>query len=238
MSDIIALSNVKKDYPASSAPALKSINLTVAAGKFIVLVGPSGCGKTTLISIIAGLETATSGEVHKPDSVAMMFQGGALLPWFTVWQNIAIVLKAQGLSKSVVEQRTREHIETVGLDEFKHKFPRELSGGQRQRVGLARALAVDPEVLVLDEPFSALDIETTELLHQDLLRVWRATGKTVVMVSHSIEEAVTLADAVILMKQGSIEAQFDLKSIPRPRREQAADFIREVQTIRQAFLAS
>jgi len=237
LSEIIRLEDVKKTYPAATEPALKGIDLVIEAGKFVVIVGPSGCGKSTLINIITGLEKASSGTVDTPANVSMVFQSGALLPWFTVWQNVEVVLKARQLKADAVAHTAEHFINLVGLAEFRNKYPRELSGGQKQRVGLARALAVDPELLVLDEPFSALDIITTEFLHKDLIKIWRQTGKTVLMVSHSIEEAVTLADEVILMKEGHIKAVFDLKTIPRPRREQATDFIREVQKIRKMFLA-
>lgn len=237
MSEQVKVTGLRKDYSGQTEPALKNVNLSVQPGRFVIIVGPSGCGKSTLINIICNLEEASSGDVDRPESVAMVFQSGALLPWFSAWQNVALVLEAKGLHQGAIDRATNDHLNLVGLGEFKHKYPRELSGGQRQRVGLARALAVDPELLVLDEPFSALDIQTTEYLHQDLLKIWQATGKTILMVSHSIEEAVTLADEVVLMKRGGVEKVFDLSAIPRPRREQATDFIREVQKIRQAFLA-
>lgn len=236
MSKIIELKDVHKTYPSVKKEALRGVNLLAVEGEFLVLVGPSGCGKSTLIKLIAGLEEVSSGEIERPDHVAMVFQSGALFPWLSVKQNVAIVLEVKGVAPAQITRRVNRYLEMVGLTEFAQKYPRELSGGQRQRVGLARALAVDPEVLVLDEPFAALDIRTTEMLHQDLLKIWQETKKTIVMVSHSIEEAVTLADQVVLMNGGKIARTYNLTDMPRPRREQAESFIQQVQAIRKDFL--
>jgi NitT/TauT family transport system ATP-binding protein len=237
LSKVIELAGVQKTYPGVGHPALHPVDFLAVAGEFIVLIGPSGCGKSTLIKIITGLEEASAGTVKKPDNVAMVFQAGALFPWLTVAGNIEIVLQARQMSPGQIKRIVRKQLELVGLADFADKYPRELSGGQRQRVGLARALAVDPEVLVLDEPFAALDIKTTEMLHQDLLTIWEATKKTIVMVSHSIEEAVTLADRIILMNAGRIVRTYHLADMPRPRREQAHSFIEQVQSIRRDFLS-
>lgn len=236
MSNVIAMNGVSKVYPRAAAPSLNDINLEIAQGEFVAFVGPSGCGKSTLIKIISGLEQATTGQVETPESVAMVFQSGALFPWLTIAQNVDLVLRAKGVGSAGRKRKVHIYLEMVGLLGFADKYPRELSGGQRQRVGLARALSVDPEVLVLDEPFAALDIKTTEMLHQDLLGIWKETGKTILLVSHSIEEAVTLADRVVLMNAGHITNVFDLSAIARPRREQAHNFIEEVQRIRSDFL--
>ena len=237
MSKVIELAGVQKTYPGVSRPTLHGINFLAVAGEFIVLIGPSGCGKSTLIKILTGLEKATVGTVQRPDNVAMVFQAGALFPWLTVAQNLEIVLRARQVAPRQATREIRRQLETVGLAKFAGKYPRELSGGQRQRVGLARALAVEPDVLVLDEPFAALDINTTEMLHQDLLGIWEKTQQTVVMVSHSIEEAVTLADRIVLMNAGRIVRTYHLADMPRPRREQAHSFIEQVQAIRRDFLA-
>jgi NitT/TauT family transport system ATP-binding protein len=236
MKMVIQLKDVHKQYPHVSGQALRGVDLQVFAGEFLVLVGPSGCGKSTLIKLITGLELATSGEVERPEAVSMVFQSGALFPWLSAAGNIEIALQAKGLSPALIRRKTRQYLQMVGLQELSSKFPRELSGGQRQRVGLARALAVDPQVLVLDEPFAALDIKTTESLHQDILEIWRQTGMTIVMVSHSIEEAVTLADRVVLMTEGKIARQYEMTELPRPRREQAESFIHEVHLVRDDFL--
>lgn len=237
MSKIIELKGAGKTYPGVSHPSLVDIDLLAVTGEFIVLVGPSGCGKSTLAKLVTGLEEATAGTVDRPDRVSMVFQSGALFPWLSVTQNVAIALESAGESGSHIKRRCRKYLEMVGLTQFAGKYPRELSGGQRQRVGLARALAVEPEVLVLDEPFAALDIKTTAYLHDDLLRIWEETNQTILMVSHSIEEAVTLADRIILMNGGRIARSYNVADMERPRREQAETFIHQVQTIRRDFLA-
>ncbi|MFI5240132.1 MAG: ABC transporter ATP-binding protein [Candidatus Saccharimonadia bacterium] len=236
MNSIISLAKVSKRYSESVENALSQISLDVASGEFLVLVGPSGCGKSSLIKIIAGLEHASSGEISVPPKVSMVFQAGALFPWLSVADNLGIVLAAQKLPHNQIIQKINQYLELVNLREFSDKYPRELSGGQRQRVGIARALAIEPEVLILDEPFSALDIKTTEDLHNDLLRIWELTHQTIVMVSHSIEEAVTLADRIVLMDSGKIIQTFDLSQLKRPRREQATQFISDVQTVRRKLL--
>ncbi len=235
-SAIIEFNGVGKTYPTGEHAALTSVDLLIQQGSFTALIGPSGCGKSTAIKLIAGLEGATSGTVVRPDTVAVVFQSGALLPWLTAAQNMELVLKERSLTPSQIKRKTRIYLEMVGLDELADKHPRLLSGGQRQRVGLARALAVEPQVLVLDEPFAALDIRTTDQLHQDLLKIWRDFDQTVVMVSHSIDEAVTLADRIILMNNGKIARSYDLTDMPRPRREQAHTFIEQVHAIRSDFI--
>ncbi len=227
-----------KTYPGTDHPALNEINFTGFEGEFIVLVGPSGCGKSTLIKLVAGLETESAGVVMRPKNVSMVFQSGALFPWLTVSENVEIVLAAKGASLAQRRRKTRLYLEMTGLSDYAAKRPRELSGGQRQRVGIARALAVDPQVLVLDEPFAALDIATTEHLHKDLLKIWKETKQTILMVSHSVEEAVTLADRVVLMSAGHIVKQYELSELKRPRREQAERFIRDVQEIRKDLLVA
>jgi len=231
---MIVFDQVNKTYP-DNTQALKEVSFEVADGEFFCIVGPSGCGKSTILKIIASLETVTSGQVQKPANISMAFQSGALLPWLNVFDNVALGLEAQGLDRGKTQEKTEKYIAMVELQDFKLKLPRELSGGQRQRVGLARALAVDPQVLLLDEPFSALDTITADELHQDLIKIWQATRKTIVMVSHSLEEAVTLADRIMLIKNGQVEEFFQIR-LPYPRREQAHSFIEEVHKIRKEFL--
>ncbi len=232
---IIQFNHVSKAFDAGRAIALSDISFEVSKGNFVCIVGPSGCGKSTVLKIIAGLEVQSSGEVKTPGNVAMVFQNGALLPWLTVFENVAFGLVDKGYAKRHIELEVVKYIEMMGLQNHTTKYPRELSGGQRQRVGIARALAVKPETLILDEPFSALDTATTEELHRDLLKIWRDTGQTIVMVSHSIEEAVNLADKIILMQNRELKREFFI-SLPRPRREQASAFMQEVQEIRKSFL--
>ena len=163
----------------------------------------------------------------------MAFQSGALFPWLTVFENAALGLRQMGASESEVSRVVEKNLRAMNMHAFESKYPADLSGGQRQRVGIARALAVDPEVLLLDEPFSALDPKTTAELHDDIIAIWRETKKTVVMVSHLIEEAVSLADRVILMRDGTVDSVFPV-DLPYPRRE-SENFHRDVMRIRREF---
>lgn len=219
----IELKNVTKFYPAETKPAIKDITLVIEDGEFFCLFGPSGCGKTTVLKVIVGLEKPTEGEVIAPEHISMVFQSGALLPWLTVEENTAFGLKMLGGSKEKISRLTREYLEMVKLSNFAQKYPRELSGGQRQRVGIARALATEPQVLLLDEPFSALDPMTTEELHKDLLKIWQQTKITVVMVSHLVEEAVFLSDRIGVIVGGSIKNIIDVP-LKRPRDIYDKDF--------------
>jgi NitT/TauT family transport system ATP-binding protein len=225
LTKIIEFNNVFRIYKAAKVTAIADVNFEVFAGEFFCLVGPSGCGKSTILRLIGGIETQSSGTIEKPNEVSMVFQSGALLPWMTVEENVSLVNKVKGLNTLKIEEQTSKYLRMVDLEAFRFRYPRELSGGQRQRVGIARALAVEPKVLLLDEPFSALDPVTTDELHECLLKVWQETGKTIVMVSHSIEEAVFLSDRIAVMKQGSIKEilSVDLK---RPRNDEAKEFLK------------
>ncbi len=246
---ILSLQKVSKLYTNSefssqktnTALAVQEVSLSVMPHEFVCLIGPSGCGKSTILKIIAGLDTPTEGQVVVPvaDSpeateISMVFQNGALLPWLSAYDNVAFGLRAHSIDEKEVEKRCHKYLEMVGLTDKAKKYPRELSGGQRQRVGLARALAVEPKILLLDEPFSALDPKTTDELHKDILKIWKDSTLTVVMVSHLIEEAVSLADRVILMKEGRIEEIYPIP-FPYPRREQGLPFHEQVQKIRTRF---
>jgi NitT/TauT family transport system ATP-binding protein len=250
---IISFENVTKIYRPLRETALLNVNFSVSSGEFVCLVGASGGGKTTILKIIAGLEKQTFGKVTKPDNVSMVFQSGAVLPWLSVFDNIALPLQVQKNPATSAEKSTKkpenktarksdseirkivdEQMKIMGLSEFAQKLPSELSGGQRQRVGIARALAVNPDVLLLDEPFSALDAKTTSELHADLLKIWKETGKTIVMVSHLIEEAVSLSSRVLLVKNKKIAHEFPI-NFPYPRREQQENFMNEVTKIRKEF---
>ena len=186
--------------------AVDGVSCEIADGEFVAVVGPSGCGKTTFLNAIDGLLPITSGAlaldgrpiVGPGHDRAMVFQQPSLLPWRTVMGNIAYGLELQGVSKPEAQDRARRFVELVGLHGFEESFPLELSGGMQQRVNLARALAVDPEVLLLDEPFAALDAQTRETMQHELLRVWNETRKTAVFITHDIVEAVYLADRVIV----------------------------------------
>ena len=192
--------------------------------------------KTTVLKIISGIEKETSGTVTRPDHVAMVFQTGALFPWLTALQNVALAMRMSQGTNASFEKESIRYLEMVKLGTLASKYPRELSGGKRQRVGIARALAVNPRVLLLDEPFSALDAKTTEELHKDIIAIWKETKKTIVMVSHLIEEAVALGDEVILMKHFEVVDRFSI-TLPRPWRENAVEFSREVTNVRNAFFA-
>ncbi len=234
MQPVIDFTGVGKTYPHELKPAIHDVSFTVAQGEFVCLIGASGGGKTTVLKLIAGLEEATAGKVKRPEKVAMSFQLGALLPWLTVYENVAFGLRGTSMHEETIMRIVDQQLRTVNMFDFRAKFPADLSGGQRQRVGIARALAVDPVVLLLDEPFSALDAKTTAELHDDLIKIWRETKKTIVMVSHLIEEAVSLADRVILFRDGTIDSIFKI-DLPYPRREQAESFMHDVSHIRREF---
>jgi NitT/TauT family transport system ATP-binding protein len=227
----ITFARVSKSYGRSPEHAVSDFSLSVLEGEFFCLVGPSGCGKSTVLKMIAGIERPSAGELHKPEHVGMVFQSYALLPWLTVADNVAFAARMQRFSNEKIRDITDRYLKMVHLEGMREKYPRELSGGQRQRVGIARALAVEAGVLLLDEPFSALDPVITDELHDDLLEIWGATKKTVVMVSHHYEEAVTLADRVGMMRNGTLERIIPI-ALTRPRREESAEFAAIVKQLR------
>lgn len=212
--------------------ALKEINCKVEEGEFVCIVGPSGCGKTTLLKLIAGLENPTSGTLDRRGSVAMVFQNGALLPWLNVEDNVGFGLKMKGCDRKLIRKEVKQYLQMVGLSSLVRQMPRDLSGGQRQRVGIARALIVQPKTLLLDEPFSALDTITTDELHADLLAIWSVLKPTVVMVSHSIEEAVLLADRILVMKDGEIKQTVEIV-FSRPRLTHQTGYVIAVDKIKK-----
>ncbi len=230
---IIIFDRVSKTY-AESDVALVEASFSIAYGAFACIVGPSGGGKSTVLKIIAGLEDPSSGNVVTPDAVSMVFQSGVLLPWLSACGNVALPLEARGMDRKKAATQARKHLRLLGLRGLEEKMPRELSGGERQCVSIARALAVNPAVLLLDDPFSSLDPVTTEELHRDIVRIWRETGKTIVMVSHSIEEAVALGTQITLIKDHTAKKTFDI-DLPYPRREHMTGFSRDVAHIRKEF---
>jgi NitT/TauT family transport system ATP-binding protein len=204
--------------------ALDRVSLEVEAGEFLCLVGPSGSGKSTLLRVCAGLIPPTSGEVtiqaDRPGAplTAMVFQEHALLPWRTVRDNVVFGLENRGVPRKEREARTQEMLALVGLTAFAGAYPHQLSGGMKQRVGIARALANDPEVLLMDEPLAALDAQTRTLMQEELLRIWAGLGKTVIYVTHSIEEALLLGDRIALLtaRPGRVKRLFRV-DLGRPR---------------------
>jgi len=232
----IVLKSVSKSYVTPPVLVVKEVSLAIRKGEFFCLIGPSGCGKSTVIKMIAGIEAPTSGTIERPARLGMVFQSYALLPWLTVEDNVSFAAKMQGFAPDKVAAVTAHYLRMVHLETFTERYPRELSGGQRQRVGIARALAVEPNVLLMDEPFSALDPVMTDQLHDDVLRIWGETGKTIVMVSHNFAEAVRLADRVGIIKDGRLEGIVDLK-LPRPRQEDDAAFTAEVHNLRKRLEA-
>ncbi|MEW6152715.1 MAG: ABC transporter ATP-binding protein [Actinomycetota bacterium] len=217
----ISLRGVSKAFGRGEAAvvALDRIELEVGRGEFVCLVGASGCGKSTSLNLIAGLEPQTVGEVHVEGRTAFLFQEAALFPWLTVLDNVALPLRLAGQGRRERHQRADELLAMVHLEGQGRRRPHELSGGMRQRAALARALAQDAEVLLMDEPFGALDAMTRDLLHDELERLWSATGLTVVFVTHNVREAARLSDRIVLLTSlpGRVAEIFPV-AIPRPRR--------------------
>lgn len=195
----VRLSHVTKRF-GTGPVVLDDVSLEIAPGEFVCLLGASGCGKSTLLNLIAGLEPLTSGDIETPSSgAAVMFQESALMPWLTARKNVELALRLRGVPRGRRREEAQRLLATVNLAEAGDKRPHELSGGMRQRVALARALAQDRPVLLMDEPFAALDAITRDLLHEELERVWRATGRTIVFVTHNVREAARLGQRVILL---------------------------------------
>jgi NitT/TauT family transport system ATP-binding protein len=206
--------------------AVKNIDVAVERGEFIAVVGPSGCGKTTFLRMVAGLEAPTSGRIEidgRPlsgpgSNRGFVFQNDSLLPWRTVLSNALIGPEVSGGVGEAAKKRTLDLLKLVGLGGFENYYPRQLSGGMRQRVNLARALAIDPDVLLMDEPFAALDAQTREIMQTELLRIWEQGRKTVLFVTHQIDEAVFLADRVLVFARRPGRLQESVKiDLPRPR---------------------
>ena len=210
----------------SGYTALRGVELEVAPERFVALVGPSGCGKSTTLSLVSGLDTPTSGTVTVrgtrvdgiTTSMGFLFQRDALMPWKTVYDNVLLPLQLRGTGAAEARRRVEEWISRVGLRGFEKAFPYQLSGGMRKRVSLAQTLVYDPEILLMDEPFSALDVQTRNLMEGELLNLWQGSGKTVIFVTHDLEEAIALADEVVVMTAGParVKARYDV-TLPRPR---------------------
>lgn len=243
--ELLELKKVSQVY--GSGPrrftAVQDVNLTLNEGEYLALLGPSGCGKSTLLRIIVGLQKASAGQVFyrgKPlegvnTHAAIVFQTFALFPWLTVQENVEVALKARGISSKVMTPRALDLLDRVGLDGFETAYPRELSGGMRQKVGFARAMAVEPELLCLDEPFSALDVLSAETLRGELLELWTGGNiptQAILMVTHNIEEAVFMADRVVVMDKepGRVVAELKI-TLPHPRNRKAPEFVSLVDQV-------
>jgi NitT/TauT family transport system ATP-binding protein len=225
---LITMDRVQKTYRSSRSTtvALSDITLSVSQGEFLCVLGPSGCGKSTLLNIIAGLDSPDSGKVAEGDQPilgpsphrVLLFQEPALFPWLNVVGNAAFGLQAAKVPKSERERVARRYLAMVHLEEFGKHFIHELSGGMKQRLALARALCLDPRILLMDEPFASLDAQTRDTLHEELQLIWSSSGKTIVFVTHNVREALILGDRVVLMsaRPGTIKREFRF-DLPRPR---------------------
>lgn len=248
----IQLDHVSMVYQAAGGnevKALSDVTLDINKGEFVSLLGPSGCGKTTLLRILADLIQPTGGtvliggktprEARMDREYGMVFQSPVLYEWRTVRKNVELPLELMKLPKQERRERSERMLDLVGLVDFANHYPQQLSGGMQQRVGIARALAINPDILLMDEPFSALDEFTREKLHADLLRIWRKTNKTVIFVTHNIAEAVFLSDRVCVLSPhpGRLSAAVDI-DLPRPRNsalQSSPEFTEMVAKVRGSF---
>ncbi len=227
------------DEGGREVPALKDISFSIPAGAFVSIIGPSGAGKSTLLRAILSLMPHEGGTIVRNFSRgAMVFQNYALFPWLTALDNTAFGLKMAGVKREERERVAREKLKEVGLGHLEKHYPAALSGGQRQRVGLARALAISPDLLIMDEPFSNLDTITSEALKADLLKIWRAYGMTVLMVNHLIPDAIELSDQIIVMgaHPGHVEEILTVE-LPRPRDVRGTSFFKEVDKLTELVRA-
>ncbi|AFY65906.1 nitrate ABC transporter, ATPase subunits C and D [Geitlerinema sp. PCC 7407] len=239
--DYLVIENLSKVYPTSKGPysVLQDVNLRVNAGEFICVIGHSGCGKSTLLNMVSGFNQPTTGRVElkgkpilKPGPDRMVvFQNYALLPWMTAFENIYLAIDSVHPNKSVAEKRSlvRDSLALVGLTEAADKKPSQISGGMKQRVSIARALAIRPEVLILDEPFGALDAITKEELQEELLKIWNDHRCTVLMITHDIDEALFLADRLVMMTNGPAAQIGEIMTIPFPRPRNRVEIMEDPQ---------
>ena len=245
---MITLHHVAKSYhsAAKDTHAIGDVSLTIGKGEFVSIVGPSGCGKSTLLNMVGSFLPASSGNIEVagkpvrageiPPGLGYIFQKDTVLPWFTVERNISLGLRFRGMPKEEIDARVQRLLAMAGLQEFRDVFPHHLSGGMRQRVALLMTLACDPEILLLDEPFGALDSNTKMVLHNELLGIWQDLGQTIMMVTHDLDEAVTLSDRVIVLSAPPSRVVLDHRvTLQRPRDvfslRQSAEFSDHVREI-------
>jgi NitT/TauT family transport system ATP-binding protein len=230
---ILTFSNISFKYHNGMVDVLHGISFSLEKNSLTILVGPSGCGKSTLLKLAAGLMQPSSGSLSAPQKMSMVFQNGALCPWYSALDNVLLSFeKDTKLSIEEKKKRALDSLAFMNIKDLCNAYPRDLSGGQRQRVGIARALAAEPELLLLDEPFSALDAETTEALHGELLNIWKSRGITILMISHSLEEAVTLGERILVMHEGRIVHEHIVK-LDYPRDPTSETFGKYIASIRK-----
>ncbi|WP_374300196.1 ABC transporter ATP-binding protein [Paracoccus sp. (in: a-proteobacteria)] len=232
----VSLRHLTKSFTLNGQPlpVLRNLSLDIRGGESLAIVGPSGCGKTTLLRLLAGLESADGGQVLIDGAPvtgvgterAVIYQEPRLLPWLTVLENVAFGLEVRGLPRNAAQDRARRHIRLVGLSDFETAYPRQLSGGMAQRVGIARALAVQPEILLLDEPLGALDAMTKLTMQEELARIWHEEKVTMILVTHDLEEAIFLADRVLVLSADGTPHAVIPVNLPRPRDRNTGDFVR------------
>jgi NitT/TauT family transport system ATP-binding protein len=229
------LQHISKEFKTDDGidNILQDINLEVVTGEFLCLMGPSGCGKSTLLRIMTNLIPPTTGIVlQRPPRLGFVFQSFGLMPWMTVTENISFGLKMQGAGPTAIQEKVAELVAHLGLTGLEDSHPKELSGGQKQRVGIARALAIEPNVLMLDEPFSALDAFTADELRADLLKIWKTTGTTIIMVTHLPAEAAALADRIIVLSaRPGMVMKTITNQLPRPRSQRSPEFFKLVDRL-------
>ncbi|UCG68291.1 MAG: ABC transporter ATP-binding protein [Thermoplasmata archaeon] len=241
---LIRLEHLSKEFDTNgkSVKAIEDMNLSINEGELVSFIGPSGCGKTTILRLIAGLESPTEGKVFERGEKVegpgpnrgMVFQEFALFPWRTVIKNIEFGLEIKGIPKAERRKIALQYIDLVNLEGFEDAHPNELSGGMKQRVGIARALANDPDVLLMDEPFGSLDAQTRNIMQRELLNIWQKTNKTIIFVTHSVDEALFLSDRVVILTARPATNKKDFKiDLPRPRDRAGKEFAR----IRHEILA-
>lgn len=235
--DALLFKNVSFSYDVHDPVIVKDVSFELKPRTFTAIVGPSGGGKSTLLRLAIGLSKPNSGMVTNPLRTRMIFQNAGLLPWRTVYENTLLGFTGMQLSKNEQEKRAKVELENLGLTTLANAYPRDLSGGQRQRVGIARALVSNPELMLLDEPFSALDVETTERLLEELLRIFAERNVTMLMVSHSIEDAVVLADEVFIFAHQGIARRIKIL-LPHPRNREGVEEQRLIKEIKKNIPSS